>query len=389
MNQADINLPSHFGKPGMFQTGFKRNKADGGPISITESYFNNTREALTVVKRSGLVIPLPSEPVMGFDEKMGIRIEFRIRNVTVAAMKRQLSLISDEDGETLKMFRAAIENSDMRPMVGGVSICLEYPLTLTELKKYGGTVYYGELDLVVSLQSPDTVIPHPHSERGRRASIATMMTKDMDPKAFGYSILTVDNFGQYGPRFLNISGKIYRVDPVQDFSQQDGVYVTCPKPVDGDLFIEGKEVEHHSFENAVDSLGLYKTHEEALTFGDLGTARKAELAKMEQDNLILQRDLNHTKSKLTAEQAESDRQMKEMEATHAREKLEAAQKTMKLEASVKAAELMAEQRRTEMKDLYEQRSLVRKDNSEIIKVIPAIVLGVGAIGAVLFKLFSK
>ncbi len=326
---------------------------------------------------------------MGFDEKMLIRVEFRIRNATVAAIKRQLSLLANEDDEALYVLRDAIENSKITPVAGHIKVCLEYSLTLLELKNYGGTVYYGELDLVVSLNPPETVIPHPHSERGRRASIATISASDKDPKAFGYSILTVDNFSQYGPRFINIGGNVYRVNPVQDFAHKDGVYLTSDRPVNGDLFMPIVENVHYSFEAAEEALGLYKTHEEAETLGDLGTARKEVLAKLEQANLVMSKDLAHLKQRQSIEQAEADRQRQEMEAAHNREKLTLQETLATKEAAWKEQEIQAEKRKAELKEFYENRSLARKDSSEVIKVIPAIILGIGTIGAVLWKIFSK
>ena len=388
MNQPEPSLSSHFGKPALYQNGLKKQLAHHSPIEITESFFNYTRTPLTVVKRNGLIIPLTPEPVMGFDEKLSIRVDFNIRNATVAQIKKQLTLLDEQDDEALHLLRTALENSVISPMAYGVKITLEYPLSLMELKKYGGSVYYGELDLVVSLDPPTTVIPHPYSERGRRANIATAVMPEGSTDMFGYSVFVVDNHGQYGPRYLNIGGKVYRVSPVRDPIQNDGIYITSSRPVDGDLFEPGVEVLHYSFEGAEESVGLYKTFDEALNLGDLNTARKETLAKMEQDNLVLQRDLNLTKSKHAAEQAEQDRRMKDMVAFHEREKFEMTQKQAEIEAAAKKRELLEEQRRAEMKDYYEKRSLERKDSSEVVKVLPAIIVGIGAAVAVLLKIFK-
>lgn len=388
MNQLETPLSSHFGKPALYHNGFKKQMAHSSPITITESFFNYTRTPLTLVKRNGLVIPLQPEPVMGFDEKLCIRVEFQIRNASVALIKKQLTLIDEQDDEALHQLRAALENSVISPTAFGVKVTLEYPLSLTELKKYGGTVYYGELDLVVSLDPPDTVIPHPHSERGRRANIATEIMTSNNAESFGYSVFVVDNHGQYGPRYLNIGGKVYRVGPVRDFSQKDGVYVTSSRPADGDLFMPGVEVLHYSFEGAEETVGLYKTFDEAMNLGDLNTARKEALVNMEQANLVLQKDLTLVKSKQAADQAEQDRQMRELVTAHEREKFEMVQKQAEVEASAKKREIEAEQKRAEMKDHYEKRSLDRKDNSEVVKVLPAIIVGIGAAVAVFMKFFK-
>ena len=40
------------------------------------------------------------------------------------------------------------------------------------------------------------------------------------------------------------------------------------------------------------------------------------------------------------------------------------------------------------KDHYEQRSTARKDTSEVVKFLPAILLGMGTLGAAIYKFFS-
>ncbi len=388
MNQQEPQLSSHFGTPFLYQNGLKK-PAHSSPIEITESYFNHTRTNLTIVKRNGLIVPLPSENTFGFEEKLGIRVEFRIKNGALAEIKKQLNLLDAQDDDALKLLRDAIENSKVSAVVGHVKIVLEYPLTLEELKKYGGTVYYAELDVVISTQSPSTVVPHPHSERGRRSNIATSLVGDKQVGGFAYSVFVVDSHGQYGPRFLNIGGKVYRVTPIVDYSQKDGVYVTSTKPADGDLFSPGEDIMHYSFEAAEESIGLFRTYDEAFNLGDLGTARKEQLASIEQENLVLQKDLTVVKNTISLAEAEHQREMQAVVAQHAREKLEIEERRAEIELTLKKQEEESDKRRTEMKDYYEHRSLNRKDTSEMVKILPAIVIGVGAVAALLFKVFGK
>lgn len=388
MNQSDMQLSSHFGTPFLYHNGLKRT-AHKSPVQITESYFNHTRENLTIVKRNGLIVPLPSNHQFGFDEKLGIRIEFRVTNAALTEIKKQLNLLDDQDDEALKVLRNAVENTKYNPQVGHVQITLEYPLTLAELKKYGGTVYYAELDVVISTSPASTVVAHPYSERGRRENVATAVLADKHEEAFGYSVFIVDNHRQYGPRFLNISGKVYRVSPMCDPTQKDGVYVTSSKPTDGDLFTPGSEVLYYSFEAAEEGVGLYRTYDEALNLGDLSSAKREDLARIEQENLVLQKHVTLMKSQGSEIQAKHEREMHELQAFHARERLAMERERAEFEEAQRKQEAETERRRIEMKDHYETRSLQRKDTSEIVKVLPAIVVGVGVVATALFKIFGK
>jgi hypothetical protein len=388
MNQTESILNSHFGAPVLHQVGFRKTaQAFASPVEITESYFNYTRSPLTIVKRNGLVIPLDPEPSLGFDENLVIRIEIVIRNGTIPALKKQLSVLEEADEKAMHLLRQAVENTTISPVNGGIRVTLDYPLALAELKKYGGTVYYGELDIVASLDPPETVIPHPYSERGRRENIAAASVADDKGESFGYSVFIIDNEGKYGPRYLNIGGSVYKVTPTRDFTKRDGIYVASTRPVEGDMLVTGVEVTRHAFEGAEDSVGLYRTYDEALNLGDLTTARKNSLAQLEHDNLTLQREIANMKSAQSQEAAENDRVMRDLTSQHEREKLALEEKRLKSESEAKEREAVLERQRQEMKDYYEQRSLNRKDNSEVVKVLPAIIVGIGAAIAVLMKIF--
>jgi hypothetical protein len=157
--------------------------------------------------------------------------------------------------------------------------------------------------------------------------------------------------------------------------------------VEGDMLVTGVEVTRHAFEGAEDSVGLYRTYDEALNLGDLTTARKNSLAQLEHDNLTLQREIANMKSAQSQEAAENDRVMRDLTSQHEREKLALEEKRLKSESEAKEREAVLERQRQEMKDYYEQRSLNRKDNSEVVKVLPAIIVGIGAAIAVLMKIF--
>lgn len=389
MNPNESILSTHFGAPVLHQTGFnKPTRAHNSPVEITESYFNYTRTPLSIVKRNGLIIPLPPEPLMGFDENLIVRVEFVIRHATLPDIRRQLGLLEEADEEALKQLRYALENSAISPIAPGVKITLDYPLSLAELKKYGGTVYYGELDLVASIDPPETVIPHPHSEKGRKAKIAASVVGATKSEAFGYSIYIVDNFGKYGPRYVNIGSKVYRVNSIRDNAQKDGIYVVAPQPVEGDIDSVGEDIVRYDFEGAEDSVGLYRTYDEAASLGDLSTARKRSLAELEQSNLVLTRDLANMKNQQAIDSVKRDQELAEVTERHNREKLALEERIRKDEVHAKEREAELERKRQELKDYYEERSLARKDSSETMKVLPAIIVGVGAVAAVLLKLFK-
>jgi hypothetical protein len=259
----------------------------------------------------------------------------------------------------------------------GATIVLDYPLTLEQLQTYGGTIYFSELDIVVSLLPPEEMPAHPYSEEGRRSQVIAGSPIDHGGVGFGYAVEIVDNHERYGDRFLNIGGNVYKVKTKKDLERRDGVYIISNYAANGQLGKPGVRVTFCAFDKAQEDLGLYKTYDEAMHLGDLSTARKQELLTMEHE-------LVKSKQEAAAEKVRFDREL--TAAQHEVKRIE--QENTRLAARNQMLEHDLTMERQRLKDFFDARAYQRKDSSEALKILPSIILGIGALVVALRSLFS-
>ena len=134
----------------------------------------------------------------------------------------------------------------------------------------------------------------------------------------------------------------------------------------------------YGFEEAQEILGIYKSKEEAVNAGDLKLARREELARLEHDNSVIKQEYLNLKTTLDAEISKREHESK-------LQLLEAQRTIDKLTREKQEVEHFREMERTVRKEAYENRSLERKDVSEIIKFLPFVIMTIGALIAAFNK----
>jgi hypothetical protein len=363
-------IPTHFGavKPaaiGPTDRNFNQ------PIEYHLSYINNFPVPVTVVWRSGLKFTLQPEPSLtsaDFVARVSITMDSKVK-VDIA---RVLSAVTEESSMELKAMRQAFEAQVKVNTYGGAKIVLDHSLSLQRLQEMGGTVYYSEHDAVVSILPFDQVPPHPYSPEGMQQQVVAGALGLGNENTFGYVIEIIDNHAKYGDRYLNICNKVYRISPKKDWERQDGIYVVSNYAVEGELGMSGRHMKNYSFEQAEELLGLYRTYEEALNFGDVASGRKLQIAELEHEVNVGKRQLQEATSRHQLEMLEKEKQLKELLQAHERHNSE-------VEALRSRQEHELKLERDRLKDFYENRSYERKDQSESLKFLPSLVIGIGAI----------
>lgn len=366
-------IPSHFGDVAVARPGPRDMPRFGqlNPITYKVSYINNLSKAVTVVWRSGLRFVLP--PQRGMESnKLVVRVEITIDASAAPDIRRQLSAVNDASSSELKALREAFTVKILENTYGGATLILDYPLSLEQLHACGGSVYYHELDSVISLHDHQSAPPHPYSEEGRNLRLIEASDLGLSGIGFGYSVEIIDNNKSYGDRFLNIGNKVYKVAAQKDRDRRDGIYVIANHPTQGEIGREGRDVQYHPFEGAEEKLGIFKSAEDALNLGDASLARKHEIVSLEH-NLAKQKiELQETKNAHQKEMLEKETELKRVETERDRqtriitEMREAAEHSMKME-------------RERAKSYYEDRAYDRKDTNEVLKFLPSIIVGIGAV----------
>ncbi len=337
----------------------------------TVDYINGTRTNITVIERNGIKITIPPSgliDVRGFI----VRSTFKFNESVNFDADGLLNDVTENSSIELRQLRDAMINGLRTKVYGHYVISIDYNIEPNDLLESGGTMYYSNLDLVVSVRDIAHVPPHPYSEEGRKLK---MLTEDDDINSvgsFGYKLKIIDNGGNFNARWVNIAGRPFRIPAIKDPTLTDGVYLTST----GASIGAPPKIEMFTFDEAAEKLHLYKSKEEAEALGDLFLQRERELKERE----------------LSFKEFENDYKLRRQEMQTTIDAREQSFKLKELEYDEKLARLnhirdeIEHQRKLEeirKKDYYENRSYERKDSSEILKYAPVVVAGVFALFAAL------
>jgi hypothetical protein len=375
MKQNPIEIPSFFGDPRITPKGILDGRTRNTPVEYREAFINNLGVPVTMLWRNGLKFVLPPEPDINHNTLV-IRVFITVRASAYRGVVDFLSQLADNATPELKVFQEAFTISANGNFWQGGEVVLDYAVSLTQLKELGGTVYFSEVDKVLSLEPVSEHISHPYSDEGRKHQVLMENPLELDEQGFGFSVQMVDNAGLCGLRYLNISKQVYKVTPKKDIRKRDGIYIVSNHSMSSKGGNGEFETRYYSFESAEDVLGLWRTYEDALYSGDLSLANKKELARLEQNVAEMRLEKQGVEQKHALELIERDKELKRVTALAEEESARVAKERAEFEykESVK---------RQELKDHFEERSHVRKDQSEGLKFLPTLLVGLGAIFAAL------
>jgi hypothetical protein len=352
------------------------------------SFINSTTHPITIVERSGLKVPIPSRQSFRSRDFI-IRQEFNISGEVKENVRAVLDVVDDSSPVVLQKLKAALLESDKLGLYARANLILDFPITLDQLKTHGGSVYHHETDFVVSLMGPATAPVHPYSERGREIKMMAETPAKVGGESFGYCVEIVDNTGRFGDRFVNIANRVYRVRTKRDVARRDGIYIGGTDPDEGELFNTGWSVNRIPLDAPDhDKYGIFKTYEEAKTLGDLTQAQKRALADVEFATTHLKRDLEQEKIRHSREMADIEHDLKLAEARAKEAELVRDRREAELKEERARAEHILAMERLRLKDKYEERSMDRKDRSEALKMLPTIIVGIGAAIPIIMKLIQ-
>lgn len=356
---------------------YKRTETEIGPVETRVTYINNLPVDVSIVDRSGFRHTVPSNH-KGNDFKFTVRSEIKIRNESIREIKKYLSCLDTKFNHDLTIIKQVLLDGDNSNSFGGFIVYLDYSVELEELKQSGGSIYCKPKDIVISLCNIYNAPMHPFCEDSIQDYFLPDGADNQDLSSPVFKIELVDNNNSVGNRYVFAFGGLQEVRPKTDINRDSGVYLTMMESTvfndKGFSFVQKK----FTFEEAKEKLGMYKTREEAASAGDLHLSRKEELARLEHSNSILKHEFLEYKNKIELLTSQNDHEKKIYEGKM-QERLD------KLKAEKDEIEHFRELERTARKEDYERKSLERKDSSELIKILPLLVITIGS----LIAAFSK
>ena len=305
---------------------------------------------------------------------------------------RVLDEVDSKSPIELQVIQKANNDSKGGQVARGHECVLTYGLTRSKFEKAGGSVYLEELDIVICRDTDEAQTVHPASVEGH----AMALREEQRHMGFVFNVRINDTTQQYGDRFINLAGMVYRVLATADKTVPDGVYIQAPSP--SDQFVT--EQRHYTFEKADQELPLFRTANDALILGDVAEARKRE---NEEFQFGLKRQYQETEMKHKQELLDLDKQLAalkqekaELEMEHVRETYRLKEENLEIERILRGVEAEAAREKQArdkellgLKDTYERRSMARKDWSEFAKWLPTIVAALAIVYVNYTKTTSK
>jgi hypothetical protein len=187
----------------------------------------------------------------------------------------------------------------------------------------------------------------------------------------------VDHNGEFGPRFININRRIYKI-PLDTSSEcPDGVYLDGNVNVTGN-FTGKLDTLVYSLSEADEKLGLFRTYELAKDLGDVQATIKQELEQRANE-------IKNEKLDLENKRIENDRIFQEKQARLDADILKRNEERAANEHLRKQLEDELHLKNLLRKDKFEELSTDRKNSSDILKHIPVIIGSILSLAILLKK----
>lgn len=359
------------------------------PVKINFSYFNYTGGDITIIDRENMKFTI--KPLASGASRIGdgiMVVKNYIFNDAVIIDEITLSSELTQDRELLR--KAFANRRRISPNETAVDIV--YTLSPEAFREFDECVYIRELDIVVTRNHNEKVV-HPYSEEGM---LLNASPESLNKAFSGLGFRWVTHKYLKETLYLNFYGMVVSVSSVQDLQMEEGFYVY----VKGLEDTEGStRLIRLSLEDAIEKYNLTKSLYDAQRAMSIEErlANDFEMKKGEQKLSILDREhqlkmvqASHAEQALFAKMEELDRKSaadrESFAMENAKRQREHEQYLAKLvtdqEKAFRDMEAFKEKLQLERdsqlrKEYYEDRSLSRKDSSEITKWLPGLILGAG------------
>lgn len=387
---------------------------------FTTEFVNKTRYNLGIVNRQGIYTILPAKHHNGLqDQSLYIRQTSAPKYSIESYVDDQCSVDGLEpDVETARWVAAHSRHKGLTVLTPGPHQYREssivHTITETDLRNGGNSIYIANLDILVYVVPTNGALPptHPFSRLG---SLANVYSETMfQSEQFGpygasgilYGLKIVDRNGAFGDRFINFNDRIVRIVAERNVTVElrDGVYRTVNVGVMSSNDSQTQlETDYFTFEEADAKLPIYRSYDEALTFGKPEDIQRRQLEQEKNDLQLLRIRLESEQTELKRTALEEQSKYDRERAIHEREMAETKEAAEKQKAEFDRKEREYQAYRAEQEALWKERdheirteTSIRKLNHEIIassrnEVVETLKFATAALGAglALYALYRK
>jgi len=363
-------------------------------FKVTRFFINQSKHDIIVIGRNNLPVTIMSFQNASWqvDGKRYDTNKFKIRTSyffkTTETITRTIRNIDEykkyfgNKQPELEIIREALHKKLIDDyLCTNVYINIDYDIDLFDLKIHK-RIYNPQTDLLLHFEAYALDCPHPFSIEGQ--GILDYHNTIASTKTSGVLVELIDNENNIKNRYMYVAKQLIELPVRKDANRLSGVYLSI---VENDALDDVHiNPRYSTFAEAEAQFGIHKTKEEALSGGNPEHISKAYV-------LSLEKDLSESKAEFERLKIQNQRD-KEFYATKASERTDKTEELkFAIDEQLNAAKAEVEklklegQRQKELfeekarrrDDYYEHRSYTRKDTHELIKYIPALILG--ALGA--------
>lgn len=353
--------------------------------TVSMSYINYLGYAVGVLDMNNILTTIPhmsspsGEPVF--------LIEYRIGFTNDVNLNWDTLYNENSSNPTINALKNVMKDSKAKLSNIGNEFIIEYAIKHSTLTKNNFAVYYSDLNIVIAKADKAYNVVHPLSGIGQNLVVGL----SENVTGFQYRVIINDPFNQFGERFININGAVFKVRRTVDHSIKPGVYVhSNDQCIDSGQYIAGIGNDYYPFESADEALSLYGSVHLAATLGDMNYKQTQEI-KIQEGNV------KEKLAELGLRKIQMETKLKDMEYKHKKDHLSMEAENTRLKDELDRVKQLREEENNrskhtyeiqsrEDKAYYERRAYERKDVNELMKWIPAVLTGVLTIATLLMKL---
>lgn len=371
------------------------------PWTKTRSYINRSSVNVVVLDRNNIPTIVNGNDVYFHAEGDFVIVDKYVLRGTKSNdacfdyIKEYQKYHTTEQKELSIFYRALKAKKESSSRLEYFELYIEYTVKTRHLKERN-SFYLTRTDVVLGRHFHDVYHHHPFSDIGLAKGTTDKVMTELESACSGFSMMIdiVDNESKIRDRYFTYNDRLIAIQTRKDSTKKSGVYITeALRGEDGKLKIKHDVIE---LDNISTAKFLYETEEDAKCYGNKQLALEKEIADQKLEIIRLSHD--GQKKKEIHENNSYDRKEKNSQDTHQYEairteaqiaferqkkeneelKFKNEKKSKKLDRKLhklNQKKVKTEDKRIKRNDYYDQRSMERKDSHELIKFIPAAIVG--------------
>lgn len=269
-------------------------------LTITRTFYNYYGREVYVRDRQGLLHVVQSHIENTDPDKFLVRDTYLVSPNTYPRLRAFVEAAKAKLKKRPQRFQAFVHaacNAIQRHASATGLIEFHVDAWVNIDRSHDKPLYVADLDIMVYVNPAYNVHPHPMERDNILILQYGELIKANDYLGVTYEI--VDTNHAINKRYINFNGVIFTPKIARTANKADGIYIYTHYREDGIITIAEK---HYPLDADPLETGVFKTHEEAVAYGDVKGQRAIEMLRIEQELTDSKRIIEEMKNQTTVEQ---------------------------------------------------------------------------------------